>query len=195
MQLDRDFLVQILITLGVCVGGWLVLVAPRAGELRELERAIAEAAANPLRTDEATLTTLASRVETFREHVRSIERQNEFARDSSQMYGRIMALAKSYDVSVQRLTPGSDDNLPDKVSPVSKTEFDMTVHGPYARVAKFLEAIDELEGFVRPRMLRLLPRASDGELIVEARFICDAMAFQLPGELRAMIEGDSHAVD
>ena len=95
MQLDRDFLAQIVITLAVCIGGWMMFVEPRADELKELEQALAETEAHPMRTNQKTLKALANRVEEFRERVRLVEFQNAFARDSSQMYGRIMTVAKS----------------------------------------------------------------------------------------------------
>jgi len=187
--LDRQLIAQIVIILAVCAGGWMTLVEPNIDELHRLEATIADAASSPLPMGQESIEQMADQFARVRDRFRRIEVRNEFAGDSTRIYGLIMDLAEEHGVTVQRLDPGSDRRSRDEEAPVRLTTLDMTIEGGYEQVAVFLEAVEELDGFIRPLTLSITPREEDGRSFVEARFACQAVRFTLPEELTAMVGG------
>ena len=185
---DRRMVAEFFIMLAVCVGAWMMIVEPKASELRELEANIAEAERNPGAQSQGSVKHMASQLDTVRTRVRKISRQNEFGRDSSRIYGLIMSLAKEHGVTVDRLDPGS--TRADQTDSMQVASFDMRAQGRYAAMASFLDAIENVDGFVRPVRLTLTPRGSAGDELVEARFACEALSFTMPDALTAMVGGD-----
>ena len=187
--LDRQLIAQIVIIVAVCAGGWMTFVEPNIDELHRLEATIAEASSNPLPMGQESIEQMADQFARVRDRFRRIEVRNEFAGDSTRIYGLIMDLAEEHGVTVQRLDPGSDRRSNDEEASVRFTTLDMTIEGGYEQVAVFLEAVEELDGFIRPLTLSITPREEDGRSFVEARFACQAVRFTLPQELTAMVGG------
>jgi len=187
--LDRQLIAQIVIIVAVCAGGWMTFVEPNIDELHRLEATIAEASSNPLPMGQESIEQMADQFAQVRDRFRRIEVRNEFAGDSTRIYGLIMDLAEEHGVTVQRLDPGSDRRSNDEEASVRFTTLDMTIEGGYEQVAVFLEAVEELDGFIRPLTLSITPREEDGRSFVEARFACQAVRFTLPQELTAMVGG------
>ena len=187
--LDRQLIAQIVIIVAVCAGGWMTFVEPNIDELHRLEATIAEASSSPLPMGQETIEQMADQFAQVRDRFRRIEVKNEFAGDSTRIYGLIMDLAEEHGVTVQRLDPGSDRRSNDEEAPVRFTTLDMTIEGGYEQVAVFLEAVEALDGFIRPLTLSITPREEDGRSFVEARFACQAVRFTLPQELTAMVGG------
>ena len=187
--LDRQLIAQIVIIVAVCAGGWMTFVEPNIDELHRLEATIAEASSSPLPMGQETIEQMADQFAQVRDRFRRIEVRNEFAGDSTRIYGLIMDLTEEHGVTVQRLDPGSDRRSNDEEAPVRFTTLDMTIEGGYEQVAVFLEAVEALDGFIRPLTLSITPREEDGRSFVEARFACQAVRFTLPQELTAMVGG------
>ena len=187
--LDRQLIAQIVIIVAVCAGGWMTFVEPNIDELHRLEATIAEASSSPLPMGQETIEQMADQFAQVRDRFRRIEVRNEFAGDSTRIYGLIMDLTEEHGVTVQRLDPGSDRRSRDEEAPVRLTTLDMTIEGGYEQVAVFLEAVEALDGFIRPLTLSITPREEDGRSFVEARFACQAVRFTLPEELTAMVGG------
>jgi Tfp pilus assembly protein PilO len=188
--LDRQLIAQIIITLALCAGGWMMIVQPQIDELHRLQATIAETRNSQVPMGEGAIEQMADELTKVRDRFRRIEARNEFAGDSTRIYGLIMDLAGEHGVTVQRLDPGSDQRSADEDAPVRVTTLDMTIEGEYEQVAMFLEAVGRLEGFIRPLTLTLTPREEEGRFFVEARFACQTLRFALPDVLTAMVGGN-----
>jgi Tfp pilus assembly protein PilO len=186
VSIDRELLAQIIIIVGVCVGGWLMLVQPRIAELRELEADIATAGSAASVDAEAVVRMADSLQRDIYAKVAAIESRNALARNSSRLYARITALADEHGVVVQRLNPGLAKHGVAFDGPYRATTFDVIVAGDYVRIAAFIDAIGSLPGFIRPSNLSIAPRDIDGEQLVEARLACDALEFRMPESLAAL---------
>jgi len=189
---DRRMVAEFIILLAVCVGAWMMIVEPKAAELRELEASVAAVEQNPAMNNHGAVKHMASRLDDVRDRARAIARQNEFGRDSSRIYGIIMSLAKEHGVTVDRLDPGASRGGGAGANTVQVSSFDLRVQGRYEAMAAFLSAIENVDGFVRPMQLTLTPRGTVGNESVEARFMCEALTFTMPEALTAMV-GDDHA--
>lgn len=188
--LDRQLIAQIIIILAICAGGWMIIVQPQIDELTRLQATIAEIRNSQVPMGEGTIEQMADELTKVRDRFRRIETRNEFAGDSTRIYGLIMDLADEHGVTVQRLDPGSDQRSADEDAPVNVTTLDMTIEGGYEQVAIFLESVEHLDGFIRPLTLTLTPREEEGRSFVEARFACQALRFALPDVLTAMVGGN-----
>lgn len=190
---DRKLIAECIVLLSVCVGAWLMAVRPKLTRLQELEVSIAEAQSDPARESRQSVEQIAAKLDDVRAQVREIEGQNALGRDSSQMYGLIMDLAKAHDVTVGRLDPGSNARSGAASDAVEVTAFSMSVGGKYRQVAAFLEGIADIDGFVRPGSLSLTPEGYAGDnALVSAQFACETLNFAVP-EALASIVGDDDA--
>jgi Tfp pilus assembly protein PilO len=192
--LDRQLLAQLIIIVALCAGGWMMIVQPQIDELHELRATIAQARSTQTSLGEGTIEQMADELTAVRDRFRRIEARNTFADDSTQIYGLIMDLAAEHGIAVQRLDPGSNQRTGDEEEKVHITTLDITVDGGYEQVAMFLEAVGDLDGFIRPVTLTITPRQDEDRSFVEARFACQALRFALPEELTALV-GERHADD
>lgn len=186
MMFDRKLVVEMVVLVGVCIGAWMMVVQPKRAECRELEAKIAAAEENPVEHRGAVIEQMASHVDDVRVRVREIRQQSRFGRDVSQMYGLIMGLAKQHDVTVRRLDPSAQARNADALVEVGM--FNMSVDGTYERVGNFLQGVEEIDGFVRPGSLSITPIGDDRNQLVSATFVCEALCFNLPAPLAAMVE-------
>lgn len=189
--LDRELIAHVVIALVACVGGWVVFVQPRTVELHRLESAAQQASALPHLTDHGSVERLADRIRHLRQQIGDIQVQNASTRDSSRMYALIMKCATDHGVRMDNLDPEGDRRESRKQRPYDTTKFQMQVEGSYEQVGAFLEAVDGIDGFIRPVALTLLPKDGDGRF-VKARFTCETIRFAVPPVLVAM-EGGGHA--
>jgi Tfp pilus assembly protein PilO len=188
---DRQLIAQIIIVFALCAGSWMMLVQPQIDELHRLQATIAETHRSQVPMGEGAIEQMADELAQVRDRFRRIELRNEFAGDSTRIYGLIMDLADEHGVTVQRLDPGSDQGSDDdEEAPIHITTLDMTIEGDYEQVAIFFEAVEQLDGFIRPLTLTLTPREEEGRAFVEARFACQALHFTLPDVLTAMVGGN-----
>ena len=184
--IDRQLVAQILIMLAICIGGWMVIVEPKLNEINKLEATITEATTNPMLTAQRSVEDMADELQSVRDRLVWIEAQNNFAGDSSQIYGLVMDLAEKHSITVQRLDPGSDRDADDEEKTVRVMSFNMLVRGKYIQVAEFMRALEDLSAFICPMTVRLAPAEIDGRMVVEAHIDCEAVSFTMPDELAAM---------
>ena len=182
---DRQMIAQVVIMLAVCVGGWMMIVEPKVEEITELEASIAEASADPALASGDNVEQLAQRMIDMRERARRIERRSALAKDSSRLYSAIMDMVAEHGVIVHRLDPASDRRMSSDDA-MGVTTFNMNVEAGYEQLAKFIDALERMEGFVRPTMVTVNPVRSEGEARVEARIVCEAMHFTAPEALAAL---------
>jgi Tfp pilus assembly protein PilO len=190
--LDRQLLAQLIIIVALCAGGWMMIAQPQIDEMHEWQARIAEIRDTRSSVGEGTIERMADELTAVRQRFRAIRSRNAFADDSTRIYGVIMDLANQHGIAVQRLDPGSAQRGADKEESIRITTLDITVDGGYEQVARFLEAVGELDGFIRPVTLTITPRQEEDRMFVEARFACQALRFALPAELTALVgEGDA----
>ena len=191
MILDRKLTVETGIMVAVCIGAWMMIVQPKRAECRELEAKIAEARKNPVEARRAAIERMAGQVDQVRVRVREIREQSRFGRDVSQMYGLIMGLGKEHGVTIRRLDPSPQQRGGDAL--VQTAPFDMSIEGSYERVGNFLQGVEDIDGFVRSGSLSITPIGDDRSALVAATFVCEALCFNLPDTLAAIVEeADAH---
>ncbi len=183
MSANRQFIIQAVLALGLCIGVWMIIVRPKIDELIRLERTIAEAPGLSGPFSSQTIEQAAKRMNFIRERVAQINDRNGLADDTSRLYGLVMDLADSSGVQVQALQPGGTKTSMTSNAPFTATRLDMTVEGPYENVAAFLDAVVNLDAFVRADSLQLAPTKSNGKSLVSATFDCNVMSFAIDDAL------------
>ena len=69
----------------------------------------------------------------------------------------------------------------------------MNVEGAYESVARFVEGVQSLNGFVRPGSLSITPWGDTDAARVTAQFSCEGLSFNLPDSLTVVLEAsDAH---
>jgi Tfp pilus assembly protein PilO len=179
LSTSRQFIVQSVLALGLCVGVWMITVRPKIDELIALERTIAEAPGLSGPFSSQTIEQAAKRMNVIRDQVGQISARNRLADDTSRLYGLVMDLADSSGVQVQALQPGGTRTSMAANAPLSATRLDMTVEGPYENVAKFLDSVISLDAFIRADSLQLAPTKTNGKSLVSATFDCNVMSFKI----------------
>ena len=189
--MDRQLVSQFVITLGVCVFGWIMIVQPMSNELADLNKKLAEAKSHPMQLDHASIETMADKMDSVRKQVMQVQSKNWFAADTSRRYSLIMNLASEHRVVVHRLDPGTAGKSKKENDNVLTARFDMSVEGKYENLSKFLDAINSIEGFVEPLALAISPKGYQNHELVDARITCQALAFSLPDQLASMAGGQA----
>ena len=188
MPLDREFMTQLFIILTVCVGGWMVFVQPKAAELYELDKEIAEERARTATVDVAVVEQVARQAPHLYERTDEIESRGAIAGDSSLLYGRIMDLAKEHEVQVKNLRPGAERNRGDEAHPMIVVRIDMTAEGEYENIAKFLDAVNETGAYLRTVAVQIAPtKRTDGAYTV-LQLGFETIRFALPTILKQIRE-------
>jgi len=187
-SIDRQLIAQLVIVYGVCFGAWMLLVDPKATALRKVQAELEASQQRPVLLEQESIEVMAGRMGDVRERLIEIDRLNRMAEDSSELYTAIMDLADENGVTVQLVQPGRVHPATEDSS-VSASQFNVTVEGLYGSVAEFLDAVGDLDGFIRPRHLSLTPIDMREEDTILARFTCEALHFELPGPLAHMVKG------
>ena len=185
---DRKLIAEIIVLLAIVGGAWVLIVRPKTTQFQVLQETIATAQSDPVRQRHAAISRMASQLDAVRERVNQVDHLSAYGRNSSQMYGLIMDLAKSHGVTVQALDPAPTRPALGEMLPVEVARFDMRVDGHYRDVAAFLRGLGSIEGFVRPGSLGLTPRGSVSAAVVDAQFSCEVLSFNLPDALAGMVE-------
>jgi Tfp pilus assembly protein PilO len=184
---------HVVIVVAVCIGGWMMLIEPKAAELARMEAAIAQRRASPAATDPAFVQKLADQAQALKARIAAIEARSELATDSSAVYRRIRALAEEHQVNLLSLNPGAAraGSAGEGAQPLSTTRIDLTVEGRYEPVARFIESVAAIDGFIRPASLTLSAVSRGSERLVSAQLACDAIGFTLPDSITVLKGGQS----
>jgi len=178
LPIDRETITQTAIALGACLGGWMFLVQPKAVALREVDASIQKLRAQSSALSHLSVEPIAREAPKLRERIEEIEAKGAFAKDTSQLYGRIMSLAKAHDVQVKNLRPG--DQKAGRDQTMTMTRIDMTAEGEYERLAEFLGALDGIGAYMRTTSVQIAPtkRAGGSYTIMQLGF--EVLQFHLP---------------
>lgn len=190
------------IVYGTCIGAWFMFVQPRLVELQDVETAIARNS-HAIVMDDTSVQHIASGAQRLRERLSAIEQGNEFGRDTSHLYGVMMALGQDHGVRVLALQPGAAEERvftprsaqsQPSAEPVTLTtrRVSMSVIGTYEQLASFMQAVDDMPQFIRPASIAISPRMEGGGgRLVHGNLAWDVLTFRTPKDL-AVIEGASH---
>jgi hypothetical protein len=199
----RTMLALGVIVYGTCIGAWFMFVQPRLIELQDVEAAIARNSHGVV-MDDTSVQHIASGAQRLRERLSAIEQGNEFGRDTSHLYGVMMALGQDHGVRVLALQPGAAEErifaqrtgesnaAAGEAVTLTTRRVSMAVVGTYEQLASFLQAVDDMPQFIRPASIAISPRMEGGGgRLVHGNLAWDVLTFRTPKEL-AVIEGASH---
>jgi type II secretory pathway component PulM len=178
LPIDKEFVMQAGIALGACLGGWMFLVQPKAVEIHELDASIQELRREAAALSHLSVEPIAKTAPALRERSGEIEARGAFARDNSQLYGRIMDLAREHDVQVKNLRPS--DQKEGKEKRLTVTRIDMTAEGEYERVADFFGALEEIGAYVRATSVQIAPTKRSGGSYTVIQLGFEVLEFHLP---------------
>jgi Tfp pilus assembly protein PilO len=181
--LNRSFLSQAVIIVAVCVGAWMMVVKPQVDEIDTLEGRIADVAALPQGMGQQTIQDIAGRMSELHARVADIQHRNQFASDTSRVYGILTDLAAQHHVHLQGLQPGAPSPSASKES-ITVGRIELTVDGTYDDVARFVDGINSLHAFVRLESLQLSPAMLAGKAGVIARLGFDVLKFEMADALK-----------
>ena len=178
LPIDREFVAQMVIVLAVCAGAWMMLVQPKQAELAHLQTQLAESGHASQLASEDGIQTLAAKCAAFKKRLQDVHRRNTVVDDTSSLYATIMRLANEHHVHVQAMQPTPPRDL-GKQQAVRVARLEMTLSGPYEDVARFLDAVADIDAFIRPATLDLIPINDDQMRSVSARFGCEVLSFNI----------------
>jgi hypothetical protein len=191
VPIDRELLVQAFIVLSLCAGGWMFFVEPGASELRALDAISEQQRHIAASIDYSSLRVSADMASAMRERTRVIFDAGQFSANSAALYDRITAQAEAHEVQVKNLRPGIERKSGEKGRTFVVTRLDMTVEGDYERIARFLESMDEIGGYLRPVSVQIAPSKAEGGSFAIMQLGFEAIRFDLPESLMALVETDS----
>lgn len=103
---NRELVVQCLIAVALAVGGWLILVEPRAKALSQVEQSIADIESEQAETSGVELSQLVERARALRERCDEVARFNALAGDSSHWFAAVSDLAERQGIELLSVRPG-----------------------------------------------------------------------------------------
>ena len=100
-----------------------------------------------------------------------------------------MTLAKEHGVTIRSLNtgaaaPGTD--VPD----IGVTSIDISMNGQYEAVARLIETVHDLGGYIRTSSLTVTPIEAEGEQLVFAQYVGEALSFAVPPVLLSLEKND-----
>ncbi len=184
VTIDRDLLMQVVVVLGSCLGGWVLLVEPRVEKLHAIEAQIIEDRSKVSAGSHVGVIRIAEYAPKLHARADEIDAKGRTARDSAGLYGMMMSLAQESNLKVRNIQPRVER---DKVNdPVSRTQIDVIVEGKYERLASFLSALDGVGAYIRIQSLRITPTDVGDEHAAVMQLGCEILSFRLPNEVMAM---------
>ncbi len=182
---NRDLVIQVLIALALCVGGWLFLVKSKAADLREVEARITRSRSQSRSTDHTKFEKIGARVPRLRTRAREIQARGSIAKDLSALYGRITDLAERHQVKINNLRPGVEQQMGGKGQVYIVTRIDMTIVGEFENIAEFLESMYDIGAYLRPILVQIAPTKGEEGSFTVLQLGIDAIQFVLPDPLVA----------
>ncbi len=182
--IDRDLLMQVVVILGSCLGGWMLLVEPRVEKLHAIEAQIIEDRSKASAGSHVGVIRIAEYAPKLHARADEIDAMGQTARDSAGLYGMMMSLARESNLKVRNIQPRVERGKVDE--PVSRTQIDVVVEGKYERLASFLSALDGVGAFIRIQSARMTPTDVGDEHAAVMQLGCEVLSFRLPDEVVAM---------
>ncbi|MCZ6834814.1 MAG: hypothetical protein O7G85_03485 [Planctomycetota bacterium] len=181
-MMEREFIAQLVIILAVSLGGWMMLVQPKARQLHEMEAVFLAVTNNSSEYSDVALQDLADMLTDGRQRIDEIDERNKLAENTTLLYSLISGIGADNDVMVQSLTPGTRV-IRTGVTDFSSTRIDIVLEGKYEKISQFFQAIRDLPGFIRPFSLTMKPAGEVGHDLVVVNLSCELLEFPIPENL------------
>ncbi len=124
---------------------------------------------------------LEERLAMFERHIDRLEELVPRNEEVSQLLNAISQRADQIGVTVAQFTPG-------QAAPgthYSRRTFEMTVHGEYHEIGRFLSEIGSLSRIITPSELNLIPITRRGTQLLQASFLLETYVLPEPGAAEA----------
>ncbi len=184
VTIDRDLLMQVVVVVGSCLGGWVLLVEPRVEKLHAIEAQIIEDRSKVSAGSHVGVIRIAEYAPKLHARADKVDAKGQPARDSAGLYGMMMSLAQRNNLKVRNIQPRVERGKADE--PVSRTQVDVIVEGTFERLASFLSALDGVGAYIRMQSLRITPTDVGGEHAAVMQLGCEVLSFRLPDEVTAI---------
>ena len=188
VTIDRDLLMQLVVVVGSCLGGWVLLVEPKAEKLHEIEAQIIEDRTKASAGSHVGVIRIAEYAPKLLARADEIEAKGHAARDSAGLYGMMMSLAQESGLKVRNIQPRVERGKAN--DQISRTQIDVIVEGKYERLASFLSALDGVGAYIRIQSLRLTPTDVGDDHAAVMQLGCEVLSFRLPDEVTALRGSD-----
>ena len=186
--IDRELIAQLVIVTAIAIGGWLMFVDPGVRETAKLQHELDEhAKMQQQNVGAASLEQVLPRLDAMRARSREIIARNEIGTDTTRLYSLVRDLAEQHQVTLRRLQPGRGRATPGRK--VATNQLEMHFESSLEAVAGFVDAVESIDGFVRPESLTLTPL---DDRRVSGRYACSVLYFPLDDVL-AQMECDPNA--
>jgi Tfp pilus assembly protein PilO len=186
--IDRELIAQLVIVTAIAIGGWLMFVDPGVRETVQLEHELElQAKAQQQGVGAASLDQVLQRLDVMRSRSREIIARNEIGQETTRLYSLVRDLAEQHEVTLRRLQPGRGRATPGRN--VATNQLEMHFESSLDAVAGFVDAVESIDGFVRPESLTLTPLSDER---VSGRYACSVLYFPLE-DVVAQMEGDPNA--
>ncbi len=188
VTIDRDLLMQVVVVVGSCLGGWVLLVEPKAEKLHEIEAQIIEDRTKASAGSHVGVIRIAEYAPKLHARADEIEAKGHAARDSAGLYGMMMNLAQESSLKVRNIQPRVERGKAN--DQISRTHIDGIVEGKYERLASFLNALGGVGAYIRIQSLRITPTDVGDEHAAVMQLGCEVLSFRLPDEVTALRGSD-----
>ncbi len=188
VTIDRDLLMQVVVVVGSCLGGWVLLVEPKAEKLHEIEAQIIEDRTKVSAGSHEGVIRIAEYAPKLLARADEIDAKGHTARDSAGLYGMMMSLAQESSLKVRNIQPRVERGKAN--DQISRTQIDVIVEGKYERLASFLSALDGVGAYIRIQSLRITPTDVGDEHAAVMQLGCEVLSFRLPDEVTALRGSD-----
>ena len=180
--LEREFVAQLVIILGISLGGWILIVHPKVKKIDQMQSMFDSVSPGDDELTDYEIEALARTLSEGGTRIRNITYLNKLAENSTLLYSMVSDLGAKCDVAVRSLTPGSRTTHQAEAG-YSATRMDMVLEGRYENVAGFVNLVQNLPGFIRPISLMIKPAGEEPDSVAVANFSCEVVQFALPEEL------------
>jgi hypothetical protein len=183
--MDREFIAQLIIILGLSLGGWAMFVHPKATRLTQLQSVFRTVPAGTTPAGDGAIEHLADMLGDGQRRISTITYRNKLAENVTLLYGMISDLGARTNVTVQSLTPVPRPGTNSEKG-FRATRIDMVLEGGYESIAAFVETVQGLPGFIRSVGLTIKPAGEVRDGLVTANFSCEIMKFDVPEALNEL---------
>ncbi len=188
---DRDFIIQTFIALGFCIGGWIIFVKPQVQSMSRLEAEIAQIESQSARVSNAVFEKIAAQAPRLRRRAQDIRAKGALAKDSAALYSQIRTVATEHDVQIKNVRQGLDQEHVVGGTTFVVQRVDMKVEGEFERIARFLEALNSIETYLRPVSLQVSPTTGGNGSYTVMQFGFESVRFNLPVALEKLLEEEA----
>ena len=188
---DRDFIIQAFIALGFCIGGWIIFVKPQVQSMSRLEAEIAQIESQSVRVSNAVFEKIAAQAPRLRRRAQDIRAKGALAKDSAALYSQIRTIATEHDVQIKNVRQGLDHEHVVGGTTFVVQRVDMKVEGEFERIARFLEALNSIETYLRPVSLQVSPTTGGNGSYTVMQFGFESVRFNLPVALEKLLEEEA----